>query len=109
MSEGFAMESSRGSHQQPFEPCCALYVLRSVHLTISLMVVAGCREEIRKAIPGIVACLKDSQWGVREAAIYGLSNLAAHCMCYYLFPFDIVNHIHSWIAWRVSSEDIGIH
>src|SRR5258705_244343 len=73
------------------------------------LIVAVFHDEIRVAIPGIVACLKDSQWGVREAAIYGLSNVAAHCMCYYLFPFDIVNHIHSWIAWRVSSEDIGIH
>jgi len=84
MSEGFAMESSRGSHQRPFEPCSVLYVLPSVHLTILIMVVAGFREEIRKAIPGIMACLKDSQWGVREAAIYGLSNLAAHCK--YVLP-----------------------
>jgi len=55
------------------------------------LIVAVFYDEIRVAIPGIMRCLKDSDWRVRQAAIYGLSNLAVHCMCHHLFPFDVLN------------------
>jgi vesicle coat complex subunit len=38
-------------------------------------------EEIGKAIPCIVECLKDSSWSVRREAIRGLSSLGAYRMC----------------------------
>jgi HEAT repeat protein len=39
------------------------------------------REEIGKAIPRIVECLKDSDEDVRSAAVEALSLLGAYCMC----------------------------
>jgi hypothetical protein len=39
------------------------------------------REEIGKAIPRIVECLKDSDEDVCSAAAEALSSLGAHCMC----------------------------
>jgi HEAT repeat protein len=39
------------------------------------------REEIGKAIPHIVECLKDSSWSVRSAATKALSSLGAYCTC----------------------------
>jgi len=47
------------------------------------------------AIPGIMACLRDSVWGVREAAITGLSNIAACRMYYHLLPFGVPDHGYS--------------
>jgi len=55
-------------------------------LTCSTMTVAEFHDEIRMAIPGIMACLIDSAWRVRQAAINGLSNLAVHRMCYLFVP-----------------------
>jgi len=52
-------------------------------LTCSTMIIAELHEEIRIAILGIEQCLKNFDASVREAAVKGLSNLAAHCMCYH--------------------------
>jgi len=45
------------------------------------MIVVELQEEIRTVIPGIVGCLKDSDSSVRNAAIDGLSIIAAHGTC----------------------------
>jgi len=47
------------------------------------MVVAEFKEEIRTTTPIIVESLKDPEWGVRGAAIIGLSSLVVHCMYYH--------------------------
>ena len=52
----------------------------------STIILVELREEIRIAIPGIVECLKDSEWSVRRAAINGLSSVAAYGVCYTLSP-----------------------
>jgi len=49
------------------------------------MTVAGSHDEIRMVIPGIVSCLRDSAWRVRQATINGLSKLAVHRMYNHLF------------------------
>jgi len=41
------------------------------------MVAAEFQEEIRAATASIMECVKDPEWAVREAAITGLSNIAA--------------------------------
>ncbi len=74
------------------------------HSTSSTMVVAELCGDIQRAIPDIVECLKHLDHDVRKAAINGLSSLAAHCMCYLLFPFDVLNHGCSRIAWRYSKS-----
>jgi len=75
-------------------------------LILSIMVVlAEFHDKIR--IPGIMACLKDSQWKVREAAINTLSSLAVHCMCYHS-PFDALNYDCSWIS-RGNSQSHSWH
>ncbi len=74
------------------------------HLMSSNMIVAELRGDIQRAIPIIVECLKDLNWYVCQAAINGLSSLAVHCMCYLLFPFDVLNHDCSRIAWRYSKS-----
>lgn len=53
------------------------------NLMCSTMTVAEFHDEIRIAIPGIMACLTDSAWRVRQAAINGLSSLAVYRMCYF--------------------------
>jgi len=47
------------------------------------MVVAEFHEEIRTATRSIVECMKDPEWGVRKAAINGLSDLVKHRMYYH--------------------------
>jgi hypothetical protein len=42
---------------------------------------AELREEISKAIPRIVECLKDSNNDVRSATISVLSSFGEYCMC----------------------------
>jgi hypothetical protein len=42
---------------------------------------AELQEEIGKAIPRIVECLKDSNNDVRCAAVNRLSSLGAYCTC----------------------------
>ncbi len=74
------------------------------HLTSSTMVVVELCGDIQRAIPGIVECLKHLDQDVRKAAINGLSSLAAHCMCYLLFPFDVLNHDCSGIVWQYSKS-----
>ena len=74
------------------------------HLTSSTMAVAELRGGIQRAIPGIVECLKDSNQNVRQAAIDGLSSLAAHRMCDHLSPFGILNYDCSGIAWQYSKS-----
>jgi HEAT repeat protein len=46
-----------------------------------MMFEAELREEISKAIPPIVECLKDSYQDVRSATTEALSLLGAYCMC----------------------------
>ena len=58
----------------------------------STMIVAEFHEEIRMAIPGIMECLKDSEWEVREAVIKELSSLAVLRMYYHLSPIGVLNH-----------------
>ena len=48
----------------------------------SSLFVAELREAVGAAIPGMVECLKDSEWQVREAAVRGLSALGAHGLCH---------------------------
>ncbi len=74
------------------------------YLLFPFMVVAELRGDIQRAIPGIVECLKHSDRHVRQAANNVLSSLAAHGMCYLLFPFDVLNHGCSGIAWRYSKS-----
>ena len=74
------------------------------HLMSSTMVVVELRGDIQRAIPIFVKCLKDLNWYVCKAAIDVLSNLTVHCMCYLLFPFDVLNHDCSRIAWRYSKS-----
>jgi len=57
------------------------------NLTCSTMTVAEFHDEVRMAIPGIMACLRDSAWRVRQAAINGLSSLAVYRMCCLFVPF----------------------
>ena len=80
---------------------CATFCSHSMSSTI---IVAELRGDIQRTIPIIVECLKDSHKDVRQAAINGLSSLAAHCMCYLLFPFDVLIHGCSRIAWRYSKS-----
>jgi hypothetical protein len=40
-------------------------------------------DDVRMAVADIVACLRDSEWRVRKAAIDGISGLVLHCMYYY--------------------------
>jgi len=49
------------------------------------MVVAEFYEEVRTATPSVVECLKDPEWGVREAVINGLSGFVLYRMCYLWF------------------------
>ena len=48
----------------------------------SSLFVGELREAVGAAIPGMVECLKDSEWQVREAAVRGLSALGAHGLCH---------------------------
>ena len=45
--------------------------------------VAELRGAVGAAIPGIVECLKDSEWQVRHAAVLGLSALGVHGLYHY--------------------------
>ncbi len=65
------------------------------HLMSSNMIVAELRGDIQRAVPDIVECLKHLDWDICQAAINALSSLAAHCMCYNLFPFAVLNHCGS--------------
>ena len=47
---------------------------------------AQLREEIGKAIPCTVECLKDPSWRIRSAGISVLSLLGAYRMCPSVFP-----------------------
>ena len=46
-----------------------------------MMFEAEFREEIGKAVPRIVECLKNAAWRVRRAAAQGLSSLGTYCTC----------------------------
>jgi len=50
-------------------------------LVSRMMFEAESREEIGRAIPRIVECLKDSTWHIRSTAVRGLSSLGAYRMC----------------------------
>ena len=47
----------------------------------SSLFVAELRETIQTAIPGIVECVKDSEWEVHVTAVSALSVLAGHGLC----------------------------
>ena len=51
-----------------------------------MMFEAEFQEEIAKAIPCIVECLKDPSWSVCSAAAEGLSSLGAYRMCASVSP-----------------------
>jgi HEAT repeat protein len=50
-----------------------------------MMFEAELQEEIGKAIPCIIECLKDPNNDVCCAAANGLSSLGAYCMCHFVF------------------------
>ena len=52
----------------------------------SSLFVAELREAVGVAIPGIVECLKDSTWPVRNAAVSALSALGVHGLCHLPLP-----------------------
>jgi len=65
----------------------------------SMMFAAELREEIGKAIPRVVECLKDSANSVCSAAVSVLSSLGAHCMCPSVSPLPgVINDAVSPIA-----------
>ena len=64
-------------------------------LMYSIVSSAELCEEIQTVIFRIVRCLKDSQWNVQQAALYGLSHLAIHGMCHCSSNADVLNCVFS--------------
>ena len=58
---------------------------------------AELQEEIGKAIPRIVECLKGSSSDDRSATVRGLSSLGAHRTCPCLSPAGVLNGVGSAI------------